>query len=220
MLPQSQQDNINWLNSCHSDLSDSLNSLNSWKEKLHCFKVSDCLLAFLLGAIIDCFFSDIAQVFCLFLSSGVKRYLFVRVDDTDLWVCFSDVEDQFSVQEWFQIRIVFGYTTVNVGVEIIWMLVSCFFISLIRVFHKDTWLAMLALLLICIPIYLVFCPLFDYYDVSKCEIRFERYRKITFQGCIFLWSASFLLHFSFSQPKRSWKCWHPSVMGRLWKILF
>ena len=51
----------------------------------------------------------------------------------------------------------------------------------------------------CIPIYLLFPPLFDFYDFSKCEIRFERIpenytRSASFQGCIFHWSLHFSWH--------------------------
>ena len=56
------------------------------------------------------------------------------------------------------------YTLENTLLRKVWSFI-------VRVFHKHTKLPMLALLP---TLYLLFPPLFDYYDVSKCEIRFER----------------------------------------------
>ena len=78
---------------------------------------------------------------------------------------------------------------------------------------------------LCIPIYLLFSPLFDYYYVSKCEIRFKGTLKNYISSLyIALDHFTFLTHshtfphtFLMAQPKQSWQCWHSRVMGTLWK---
>ena len=56
--------------------------------------------------------------------------------------------------------------------------------------------------------HLQFSSLFASADVSKCKIRLQCHKRITFQGCTLHWSCKFLI----AKLKRSWQYWHSSFV--------
>ena len=64
---------------------------------------------------------------------------------------------------------------------------------------------------LCIPIHFMLPPSFNCYDVSKCEIRFEKIPENYISRLQFQGSASFLM----AKPNQSCQCWHSCVGWRL-----
>ena len=68
----------------------------------------------------------------------------------------------------------------------------------------------------CVPKYLQFSSLLGSEVVSKCEIRCQLVKGITFQVCRLYWSFKFWM----VQGKGSWQYWHSCIVERSWKTLF
>ena len=59
--------------------------------------------------------------------------------------------------------------------------------------------------------FLYICNLMAHYDISKCEIRYQK--RIAFQGCRLRWCSTFLM----TNLKRIWQYWPSCAVQSFWK---